>query len=508
MVPQRFLGGARPLDSRLIRLAMILGVTLVALVYGFLVTRELPAIVLIVLPVAALAALLGALQVELLAVALLGITWGYISEVLVKFHGIPSISKPLVALIVALILQRRYLGRGTRLRTHPLLWWMLGYMFVLGAGLWYAQYPERTWLVVIDFAKELLLFFVVINTLTSERWLERGVWAMLLVGAVYGGLTLYQEAVTGYGNDFGGFARSSIGEIAEGVSNRRRAGGPTSEPNAFGQQLLTLVPIGLWATLYARTPAGRVLGAVAAFACLSGAALSFSRGTYLAILVTVIALGMHLRLNPRFLLVLPVLLIALSVAPPELRARFGTLDTLLPVSSQANRERDASLERREIEMLMAVYMFADHPIVGVGADNYAAHFSDYVKAYGSNVDVDNRNAHSYYLEVAAEHGLVGLIVVGAILALSIGALRRARRRFLALGDRRMAELMAALLIGLVGYAVSATFLHGDYSRFLWLQVDIAAACALIAARAQARVGAALAQPAPAVDPAAPAPGLA
>lgn len=483
MINQRVTPGAGRSDGRLVSLAMALAAALASGAYGYVLTRNLPTALLVGLPALALVVALGIRQPAILTVALLGITWGYVSEVLVKFQGVPSVSKALVAVLVALVLRQRFLGQRTPLVSHPLLWWMIGYLLVVASGLWYAGYPERTWLVVVDFAKEVMLFFVVINTLTSARWLERAVWAMLLVGGVLGALTLYQELTASYGNTFGGFARSAQGAIAEGVSNRARAGGPTSEPNAFGQQMLVLAPIGLWAALFARSLPARALAAAAALACLGGAALSFSRGALLALLVMAALLVLHLRLSKRYLLVLPLLALALMSATPELRARFETLGSLLPGGERTAGERDASVAQREVEMRMAVDMFADHPLAGVGADNYMPLFPEYARSSGSSVDVQQRNAHSYYLEIAAEHGLIGLVAVGGIMALAARELVRARRTFAALGDTRMAELASALLIAFAGYAVSAMFLHGDYSRFLWLQVDLAAVCAVVAARA-------------------------
>lgn len=462
--------------------ALLLVLATICSVYGFLLTRELPLPLLLVLPVAALVVVAGLRRPALLTVILLGATWGYVSEILVKFHGVPSVAKSLVVVLVGLVLYRRFLTRNVSLVSHPLLWWVLSYTLIVAGGLWYATDAEATWLVLIDVAKELLLLFVVLNTLTTRRWIERGVWAMLLVGAILGTMTLYQEATRSYDNTLGGFARSSVGQIADGVSNRARAGGPTSEPNAFGQQMLVLVPLGLWGALHARTLGARLLGGYAAFVCLGGAALSFSRGAYLAFLVMAVLMLLHVRLNPRYLLILPLLLYAVTLAPPELRARFFTLNSLLPGGQRIAGERDASVERREIEMLMAVYMFADRPLLGVGADNYRAYFSEYAKAYGSDVDAVERNVHSYYLEIAAEHGLVGIAAIGGIMLIAVNSLRRAGRQFKALGDHRMAELSSALLIGFVGYAVTAIFLHGDYTRFFWLQICLAAACSVVAAR--------------------------
>lgn len=466
--------------------ALILLLLSASVGFGFMLTRTDSLISALILPVGALALVFAWQQPEILTVALLGITWGYISEILVKYHDMPSIAKPLVVLLAVIVVGRRFFKANTSLAQHRLQWWMVAYLLVVCFGLWYADYPARTELVVIDFAKEILLLFVIINLLTSERWFERSIWAMLIVGSVIGTLTCYQELTRSYGNEFGGLARSTIAQIAEGVSNRARAGGPTGEPNAFGQQMLVLVPIGVWAALFARRISSRLFGGYAAFVCLVAAGLSFSRGTYLALLMMVIASVVVLRLNPRYLLVLPLVYFALAAAPSELRARFGTLDTLLPGAAAQNEESDASIRRRSVEMWVAAYMFFDHPFIGVGADNFVPHYPDYIRELGSDVNDEQRNAHSYYLEIAAEHGMLGLIVVGGIFVLSFVALQDARRRFKALDNERMAELAAALQVAFIGYAVSAIFLHGDYSRFLWLQVDLATALSLVASYATKR----------------------
>jgi O-antigen ligase len=131
---------------------------------------------------------------------------------------------------------------------------------------------------------------------------------------------------------------------------------------------------------------------------------------------------------------------------------------------------------------MAIYMFADHPVLGVGAMNYREWYPDYIREYGSPVDDVERNAHSFYLEIAAEHGLVGLIVWGGALVMAWSRMRLAQRLFEAAGNVRMATLAMALRIGFIGYLVTAIFYHGSYPRYLWLQVALAVALAVAARR--------------------------
>lgn len=466
-------------------IAVLASIALGSLGLGFALGGMSAPMVIVAMPVVLLALVLGLTNPELLAALIIGLNWGYISSVAVKFHNTPSLIKPLVVFLILVLLLRRFTGRRTPLVYHSIQWWILAYFVMVSAGLWYAQAPDRTMGVVIEVAKQLMFFFVAVNLISSKRILEVSILLMLFVGAAIASLTIYQELTHSYTRDFGGFARSTVAQITEELSDRPRAGGPTSDPNVFGQQLLVLVPIGIWLTLSARSLALRLAGGAATLLCLGAIGLTFSRGAYLAVAIMFILYVFHLHLNPRLLLIIPIIWLALSTASPEMRARFGTLNSLLPNNRTA--QQDASLERRSVEMLMAVYMFLDHPIIGVGADNYVPLYPVYVREHGGNVPDEQRNAHSLYLEVAAEHGIIGLCIVGAIIVIVLRSLQQARRWFAASGEQYMAELSVALLIGFSGFLVSAIFLHNDYPDFFWTQVVLAVATALIAANEYRRV---------------------
>jgi O-antigen ligase len=117
-------------------------------------------------------------------------------------------------------------------------------------------------------------------------------------------------------------------------------------------------------------------------------------------------------------------------------------------------------------------MFIDHPLVGVGRENYTLYELEYISGTSLAYQAKGIPPHDLYLEVAAEHGIIGLIVVGGLLLTAWRALVEARRRFLAGGDRQQAELAAWLAIGFFGYLVSSLFLHGAYLYMLWLQVAL------------------------------------
>ena len=454
---------------------------LVSLGFGFALGSAESVAAIAAIPIVLLAAYLGFTNPELLAAILIGINWGYISSVAVKFHNTPSLAKPIIVILVGVLLFRRFTGKRTPLVYHPIQWWILGYFVFVSAGMWYAGSPDRTMVVAVDVAKQLIFFYVVINLISSERILEFAIWLMVLIGAVLGLLTVYQEITGNYANDFGGFARSAIAQISEDVSNRARAGGPTSDPNVFGQQLLAIIPLGLWLAISARSFLSRAVGAFSVAMCLAGVGLSFSRGAYIAVGVMFVLLVLHLRLNPRYLLVLPLLWLMLNLAPPEIQSRFDTLGFLLPNNNPTGVEQgDASIRRRSVEVLMAFYMFLDHPIIGVGAGNFKPNYPIYIREYGENVPDEQRNAHSFYLEVAAESGIIGLFLIGTVLLLAMQSTLRARRIFAAIGNHRMAELAVSLAISFSGFLVSATFLSNIYPDFIWTLISLCVACGLVA----------------------------
>jgi hypothetical protein len=143
-----------------------------------------------------------------------------------------------------------------------------------------------------------------------------------------------------------------------------------------------------------------------------------------------------------------------------------------------------SLRGRAGAVSAAVDMFADHMVLGVGRENYPLYQLDYLE--GSALAFHNRAIppHDLYLEIATEHGAVGLVVFAGLILACVRALREARRRFMTLLDRDGAELAGWLGIGLLGYLVSGLFLHGAFLYMLWLQIALIVALRQISRNAE------------------------
>lgn len=470
----------RVLEFGLLRQPVLILATVISLLYGFALSSDLSTLV---LAVALGGVVLGSLALREPgngAAILLVIAWGQISDVLIKFHGIPSLTKPLVALLALVLVIRRFGPRGQRIVFDATTWWLLAYLLVVVLGLWYAEYPGQVPGPAFDIAKDIVIFVVLVNQLSFKNTLIRGLWLVMICGAVYASLTVYQEVTRTYDDTYGGMARMKVAFIAEGLEDRPRAAGPLQDPNAYSQLLLVMVPLGLWGAINARTWPRRLAAAYVVAICISGCVLTFSRTGYLALTVVLFLFAVHVRLDARYLVLVPLIVAMFLNAPSEFRARFETLGELLPSNEEGTT--DGSFRGRSAQLTAAIDMFADNPLLGVGQGNFRKLYPLYIRQNGSAVADEERDAHNLYLQVAAEHGIVGLTLLLGIMTMTLLRLRQARLLFERIGDQKMAELATMLRIAFVGYMVSSIFLHDAYPIFLWLQVALAATMFVIAQR--------------------------
>jgi O-antigen ligase len=90
-------------------------------------------------------------------------------------------------------------------------------------------------------------------------------------------------------------------------------------------------------------------------------------------------------------------------------------------SGPRSTERLASLESQRYRYWdVALDVFAEHPLKGVGAGGFRVEWAREGARWGAA-----RDAHSLYVETAAELGIVGLAFLGMLAAGLLGSARRA-----------------------------------------------------------------------------------
>jgi O-antigen ligase len=412
------------------------------------------------------------------AMLLISFRWGFIFDAMDQSFKVQSPAVLLALLLVMVMLVQRFGPEQRKLSSDPILWLMVVYLVYVYLGVWYAYRESVVITRVIDYAKDVIITLAIANYLISPQSFRGAIWIMIVIGGLLGTITVYQEITQTYTDNYWSLAKVKIAQIVEGMDDRPRASGPLGDPNFYGQQLVTFMPLAIWAVLNAKSWGSRALAGWALIGIIAGIGLSYSRGAYLAMIVAVIMFFYYVGFNPKYLaFIVPAAILAFSVAPDDLKARFNTLSMLVPADEEEAAPQETSFDGRTVEMLMAVYMFLDKPFFGVAADNYKALYQEYIvqTAAGAAHGAAERNSHSYYLEVAAEHGLVGLGIVLSMMWIANKRFAAAGKNYLSTGDRRTSDLLIALRVSYISYLFSAIFLHGAFPRFLWLYMAIAVA---------------------------------
>ena len=216
----------------------------------------------------------------------------------------------------------------------------------------------------------------------------------------------------------------------------------------------------------------RVIRWLFAFAPIAGVVTAIGigqRNTAVAFVAMGLAVLLVTRNRIRNLLIVALAGAALfMLMPDEYKARFDTAGT------------DHTSESRLTYWEHGKRIYADHPVIGVGFNNWAPYtVSNYPEMFVlGRFEV----AHSVPITVAVETGTLGLITYyWLVLAIVLTNLRSAR--LLRSVEPPFWRYMAiALNVGLAGFLGAGMFLSIMIYPFLWFQAGLTAALYKIAAR--------------------------
>jgi O-antigen ligase len=307
--------------------------------------------------------------------------------------------------------------------------------------------------------------------LASARPPLRAIALTLVTAAlVYGAIGVLQVARQGpVGLDLlGEFplnpARSGVSVIQSGDLRWLRPYGLSSHPNVLGG-FLAIATLAAGGLSFAERGRLRWFGTAAALFCLWCLLLTFSRGAWLGFAAGAVAVlplvwrGIWTeRAARRHLLVLAAL--ALIVGAVFVGRYHPLLLTRAGVGSE--RLEQQSIAERVIFNNVAFVAIERYPLQGVGAGNFPW-FSSYYLFYETDIDHRGENVHNVFLLVTAELGVIGLLLMVAVVLSAIGrALPRS-------GDALADWYRAVFLGGAVALIVIGLFDHYPWS-LLGMQV--------------------------------------
>jgi hypothetical protein len=405
-----------------------------------------------------------------------------------QFHGVPMVVAASVPLLLGIPIAQWVIFRGQKIIVTPVVPLLFAFFAVQLVGALFAAEPDKALPNVLEFAMEgIALYVLIVNAIRTPETLRNALWTLVLAGAFMGALVFHQQVTGNYESNYGGFAQVSNAafEIGEDVSGgellQPRLAGVLGVQNRFAQILAMLLPLALALFWSARSVKARLLALVCFQFIGIGIALAFSRGAAVGIAFMFLCMLFMGYIRLRHLAIVCAMVGLVAMAVPEYAVRLSSLARVgdaMGGSSAGFRNTDGATKSRLTEMLGAGLVFADHPVIGVGPGMFKEHYREYAERAGLKVKMQDRESHSLYLGLAAEHGMLGVFAFSAIVGVTFWELSRARRRWLR-SQPELANLTGGLLMALVGYLAIGFFLHFAYIRYFWLMMALAGAASRV-----------------------------
>ena len=399
-----------------------------------------------------------------------------LSEILVRYHGFPSLLQFLVVGLAFAAWLNRDTERVRLIGRQRLTILAAVYLLVVFASTAWAADRELADGRLGDVARAVALYGLATLLMHTRERVMQGMAALIVSATAIGLLVVFQVATGQFDNEFGGLARVKDAHIYGDVFQARIAG-PNGDPNFFARMLLLAIPPAAILAFQARE-AWQRRAAFFATAVITGTlAATYSRGAMvaLAVMAAMMLKVLHVRWQSTAAVGV-ALLVVLVLLPASITQRFVTIEEFLP-GHEETIDPDSSFQERRLLMSVAWVMFGANPIGGVGAANYTARYDDYVGRTSSSFrqygDASDRHyPHNLALEVASETGVIGLVAFSALVVACWRSLARSQLAF-ADRDRELSGVAAALKIGLAGYLVAGLFLHMAEPRTLFLLFSFA-----------------------------------
>lgn len=352
-----------------------------------------------------------------------------------------------VALVVCFMwlygwVHRQHQGPGS----NTINWLLLAFLTLKATSAVFAVDQASAWIHMERVAKMVLFYYVTVSFISTRNQFR----VMCLVTAIGVGYLGLWGNWRWYVEGFGG---GLTGELAgPGVE----VGAAYADRNLFGYLLALGVPFCFFAFMTERAVWLR-WSILALLPFLANAVmLTFGRAAFMGLLAASACSVVRLR---RMSVILGVglvgMLLLYRLAGPEVIARVMTVGSY---------EEDGSAMSRLESWQAGFQMILEHPLLGVGPENYGRYSALYNPAVAKGLQ-----AHNDFIQTAAESGLASLVMLVAILFLTFRNLAWVRRHTWGHAETRWAYYYAAMLeSSLLAYLVGAMFVSLQYFELFYL----------------------------------------
>jgi O-antigen ligase len=361
-----------------------------------------------------------------------------------------------LALVPSLVAARPVRSSPTRLLFGALVAFTLAFgLRAIASG--NQQVAIETWLDAIVLP---LVLFLFARRHAVRVGLERVLGAFALAGVAAGAIALAERLV---GFQLATLSGGSV--LTDPAAKLTRYSGPFPHPEILAVCLLVCFALTLgWAQLDWRRR--RLRASTALLLEVAGIGLTLFRSAWIAgAFVLIIALGLRPRRFGRlFLVTAAVATVAVAV----------TVQLEQNASLNTRLSNTHNLNGRFATYIEGLSVFAQHPYAGVGINEFAA-----AQHQGQSVSVEGikavRTAHSSYVNVLAEQGLLGFIPFIAVTVAAILMFRRLLSRARTRSEAVMAASLTAAAVAYLFVSLSLTILtEAEPSAFIAIVLGCAA----------------------------------
>ena len=319
--------------------------------------------------------------------------------------------------LLAMVIGR--LGSGQPVsRVNPELWGVVAMGALILATAPFSIWPGGSLSTFTEiYSKIILIFILMVNTLTSRKRVDQFLW-LIVIASGYIALRAVLD-----------FAHGT--NLVENGRVRGAVGGVFKNPNDLALNMVAIMPLAASLALRAVSVLRRAGAAFCAVLMLGAIVVSQSRSGTIGLVVMVMILGAHLFRRKPALVMAGVLamLLALPLVPSSYWHRLSSI-------TDESQDDTGSREARQTLLRESLAAFVQNPLTGVGAGQF------------KNYDPQGREqpwreSHNIVLQVAAELGIGGVVLlfflVGRAALAAVQAQRLLRR---ARGPRRRGRTAA------------------------------------------------------------------
>jgi len=267
-----------------------------------------------------------------------------------------------------------------------------------------------------------------------------------------------------------------------------RVTGGTGHSNWLAFMLLLVLPLNVYWFATMKRRRGKLLVLAAVAVELAALVMTFTRVSLIVgLLVALLLVGRSLvRLNPyRLSALAAALVVAWFFVPTAYKERVLDLSTYT--------ESESTAARVELQSYAWEYM-QDFPVVGVGLGGFGLRFHEENSPIAAMLRWMNDELgfnplyygpHNFYLQLGAEAGTIGLILMLLFFLMALLHAHRAERVFRDMGESELATLAGVATVSVLSFLFCAVFLHALQQKIWWMVFAIAVASYFCAERMSA-----------------------